>query len=175
MWIANGPPAGATFGGVTPYLLTSGSQFRPPPPPAFGSPAFLTDLDEIKTLSVTRTPAQQAIASYWNFPTGTFTPPGYWNLADRELHRSVWLGRARGDACVCVDACGDGGRADRLLGREVLLLDAAAVAGRPVDHLDLRACRIIRRIRRDTRASRRRRRRCWRTCSPIGRRKSVDG
>lgn len=80
MWVANGPPAGATFGGVTPYVMTSGAQFRPPPPPAFGSAAFLTDLGEIRTLSDTRTPAQRAIALFWNFPTGTFTPPGYWNL-----------------------------------------------------------------------------------------------
>ena len=79
-WIANGPPAGPTFGGVTPYLLTSGSQFRPPPPPAFGSTAFVTDLTEIKTIESTRTAAQRDIALYWNFPTGTFTPPGYWNL-----------------------------------------------------------------------------------------------
>jgi len=79
-WIANGPPAGPTFGGVTPYFLTSGSQFRPPPPPAFGSPAFMTDLAEIKTISSTRTAAQREIALYWNFPTGTFTPIGYWNL-----------------------------------------------------------------------------------------------
>jgi membrane-associated phospholipid phosphatase len=80
MWVANGPPAGATLGGVTPYLLTSGSQFRPPPPPAFGSPAYLTDLVEIKTIAVNRTQAQIDIAFFWNFPTGTFTPPGYWNL-----------------------------------------------------------------------------------------------
>jgi membrane-associated phospholipid phosphatase len=81
MWIANGPPAGATFGGVTPYLLNSGSQFRPAPPPAFGSAAFAADLGEIRTLSDTRTAAQLASALFWNFPTGTFTPPGYWNLA----------------------------------------------------------------------------------------------
>ena len=80
MWIANGPPAGATFGGVTPYVMTSGNQFRPPPPPAFGSPAFLAGLNEIRTLSDTRTPAQRASAIEWNFATGTFTPPGYWNL-----------------------------------------------------------------------------------------------
>ncbi len=80
MWTANGAPAGATFGGVTPYLMTSGSQFRPPPPPAFNSPAFLTDLGQIRWLSDTRTPAQNAIALFWNFPTGSFTPPGYWNL-----------------------------------------------------------------------------------------------
>jgi membrane-associated phospholipid phosphatase len=80
MWFANGPPAGPTFGGVTPYLLTSGSQFRPPPPPAFGSPAYLVDLNEIKTIASTRTAQQTAIALFWNFPTGTFTPPGYWDL-----------------------------------------------------------------------------------------------
>jgi len=80
LWIANGPPSGPTFGGVKAYLLASGDQFRSPLPPAFGSPAFVTDLNEIKTLSATRTPAQLASAFYWNFPTGTFTAPGYWNL-----------------------------------------------------------------------------------------------
>ena len=79
-WVANGPPAGPTFGGVTPYLLTSSAQFRPPPPPAFNSPAFLTDLAEIRLLSDTRTAEQRTLALFWNFPTGTFTPPGYWNL-----------------------------------------------------------------------------------------------
>jgi membrane-associated phospholipid phosphatase len=78
MWIANGPPAGATFGGVTPYFMTSGAQFRSVPPPAFGSAAFNTDLAEITTLSVNRTDAQRASALYWNLPTGTPTPVGYW-------------------------------------------------------------------------------------------------
>jgi len=79
-WVANGPPGGATLGGVTPYFLTSGDQFRPSPPPEFGSATFLTDLNEIATLAAHRTPAQTASAVYWNFPTGTFTPAGYWNL-----------------------------------------------------------------------------------------------
>jgi membrane-associated phospholipid phosphatase len=60
--------------------MTSGAQFRSPPPPAFNSPAFLTDRGEIRSLSDNRTPGQTAIALFWNFPTGTFTPPGYWNL-----------------------------------------------------------------------------------------------
>jgi membrane-associated phospholipid phosphatase len=80
MWVANGPPGGATLGGVSPYFLTSGNQFRPPPPPEFGSAAFVADLNEIATLAAHRTPAQTASALYWNFPTGTFTPAGYWNL-----------------------------------------------------------------------------------------------
>jgi membrane-associated phospholipid phosphatase len=40
----------------------------------------VTDRNEIKTLVSTRTPAQLASALSWNFPAGTFTPPGYWNL-----------------------------------------------------------------------------------------------
>lgn len=79
-WVANGPPAGATLGGVTPYFLTSGDQFRPAAPPAFGSGAFVADLNEIGAMAANRTPSQVANAVYWNFPTGTFTPPGYWNL-----------------------------------------------------------------------------------------------
>ena len=78
MWIANGPPAGATFGGVVPYFTASGSQFRPAPPPAFGSAAFNTDLAEIATLSANRTEVQRTSALYWNLPTGTHTPVGYW-------------------------------------------------------------------------------------------------
>ena len=81
LWIANGPPAGATFGGVTPYFLTSGDQFRSPPPPAFGSAAFLTDLHEIRAISDSRTPAQVASAVFWAFGTGTITPPGFWDRA----------------------------------------------------------------------------------------------
>jgi membrane-associated phospholipid phosphatase len=80
MWRANGPPAGATFSGVTPYFLTSGDQFRSAPPPTFGSAAFLADVSEIRALSDTRTPAQRAIALNWNYGNGTFTPPGYWNM-----------------------------------------------------------------------------------------------
>jgi membrane-associated phospholipid phosphatase len=116
-WIAHGPPAGATLGGVTPYFLTSGDQFRPAPPPAFGSAAFLNDLHEIRTISDNRTAPQLATALYWNFPTGTFTPPGYWDLVasnyivanaldERAATRTFALTNAAGmDALIgCFDA-----------------------------------------------------------------------
>jgi membrane-associated phospholipid phosphatase len=79
LWIPNGPPVGPTFGQMTPWLLASNSQFRPGPPPQFGSPTYLAALQEIRAISDTRTAEQIAIANYWNFPAGTFTPPGYWN------------------------------------------------------------------------------------------------
>lgn len=73
------PPAGAAFGNVKPYFMTSGSQFRPAPPPPFGSVAFNTDLNEVLTRTQNLTPDQLAFARYWDFPSGTPTPIGYWN------------------------------------------------------------------------------------------------
>lgn len=90
-WIANGPPAGATFGGVHPWLLTSGAQFRPAPPPAWESSAFLADVAEIRSLSDNRTAAQRDMAVYWNFPTGTYTPVGYWNAVAGDYIRQHGL------------------------------------------------------------------------------------
>lgn len=84
---AEPPLVAPTFGGVAPYFLESGSQFRPLPPPAFNSPAFLADLAEIRSLSDNRPahPEQLAIAVFWNFGGGTPTPPGYWNQVASDL------------------------------------------------------------------------------------------
>ena len=79
------PPVGANFGNAETYFLTSGSQFRPPPPPAFGSPEYAAALAEVRQISDTRTPAQLANAIFWAFPAGTVTPPGYWNIQAAEL------------------------------------------------------------------------------------------
>jgi membrane-associated phospholipid phosphatase len=79
LWKPNDRPVYPQLGRVTPYFLTSGAQFRPASPPAFGSPAFLTDLAEIRKLSDTRTPEQLASAKFWNQTIGTFTSVGYWN------------------------------------------------------------------------------------------------
>jgi membrane-associated phospholipid phosphatase len=73
------PPVGVLFGQATPYLLASGDQFRPDPPPAFGSSAFNADLAEVRRVSDTRTAEQDAIAKFWAFPVGTYAPSGYWN------------------------------------------------------------------------------------------------
>jgi membrane-associated phospholipid phosphatase len=71
---------------MTPYFLTSPGQFHPPPPPAFGSAAYLADIDEVSSISATRTPAQVAIAVFWNLPQGTISPLGYWDvLATRYI------------------------------------------------------------------------------------------
>jgi len=79
------PPVFATLGQAETFFLTSGDQFRPPPPPAFGSPEFLADLTEVRQISDTRTFVQDSIAKFWAMPTGTITPQGYWNQVGSEL------------------------------------------------------------------------------------------
>jgi len=48
------------------FFLASDDEFRPGPPPAFGSPEYLAALAEVRQVSDTRTPEQLAIAQYWN-------------------------------------------------------------------------------------------------------------
>lgn len=73
------PPAGGTLGQVTPWFVTSATQFSPPPPPPYLSPAFNDDLAETKAIRASITPAQNAIALGWAYGGGTYTPVGYWN------------------------------------------------------------------------------------------------
>ena len=70
--------------GVRPFFLATASQLRPPPPPAFGSPAFVTARDEIRAISDTRTAEQIAIAQAFAWGTGPFTA-GNLNLIADEL------------------------------------------------------------------------------------------
>jgi len=54
------------FYGARTFALLSGDQFRPGPPPAFGSAAFNAALAEIRSLSDHLSPAQLAVAQFWN-------------------------------------------------------------------------------------------------------------
>lgn len=92
LWFSNTPPVGAMWGEARTYFLLSGSQFRPTPPPAFGSPGFLAALAEVRRISDTRTPQEEANARFWDMPTGSITPPGYWNQVGAELAVKYHLG-----------------------------------------------------------------------------------
>jgi membrane-associated phospholipid phosphatase len=71
------PPSDAMFGGARPWLMSSGSQFRPAPPPPVGSAAYLADLAEVRTISDTRTPEQVRVAQYWAVDYGAGGPAGF--------------------------------------------------------------------------------------------------
>ena len=79
------PPVHPQQGQMRPFFMTSGDQFRPAPPPAFGSPEFLAALAEIRQFSDTRTHEQDSIAKYWAFPAGTSLVAGFWNSVASDL------------------------------------------------------------------------------------------
>jgi membrane-associated phospholipid phosphatase len=72
-WVSSGAASVRSLHGVRPFFLRSPSQLRPPPPPAFGSAAFLAALAEVRATSDTRSAEQLAIAIYWNTGAGPFT------------------------------------------------------------------------------------------------------
>jgi hypothetical protein len=90
-WVWNGGPIARGNLGARPFFLSSGNEFRPPPPPAFGSPAYLAALAEVRQISDTRTPEQLAIAQYWNTNQSPTSNAAMNNLAV-ELIRGQRLG-----------------------------------------------------------------------------------
>jgi hypothetical protein len=110
------PPQLPLLGQMRPLVMESGDQFRPPPPPAFGSPAFLAALQEVRHTSDNRTPEQLRLAEYWAMTTGSLTS-GFWNeeatkriaryhLNERRAARTLALmSMAAMDATIaCYDA-----------------------------------------------------------------------
>jgi hypothetical protein len=74
-------PAVPHWGKRRPWVMTSGDQFRPAPPPGLTSAVWKRDFDEIKALgginSSKRTPEQTAIARFWE----ATAPAVYWPVA----------------------------------------------------------------------------------------------
>ena len=72
------------WGDVTPFVLRSGSQFRPEPPPDRNSEQYAKDYNEIKSIGVAtgsnRTATQSQIASFWRA-----SPTAIWNGVIRQL------------------------------------------------------------------------------------------
>jgi PAP2 superfamily len=74
-------PAVPHWGKRKPWVMTSGDQFRPGPPPSLSSDTWKRDFDEIKAFggknSTQRTPEQTAIAQFWE----ATAPAVYWPVA----------------------------------------------------------------------------------------------
>jgi hypothetical protein len=78
------PMAVPWLAAVTPFTLTSPTQFRPGPPPALTSARYTRDYNEVKTLGAfansTRTPEQTDIAYFY-----ADSPLSIWNRALRTI------------------------------------------------------------------------------------------
>jgi hypothetical protein len=64
-WTSSGAPIVRGGLGSRPFFLTSGSELRLPPPPAFGSAEFTAALAEVRALSDNRTADQIANTLFW--------------------------------------------------------------------------------------------------------------
>lgn len=79
------PPVFRQFATMTPWAMSSPSQFLPPPPPALTSARYTADFNEVKAIgnSATATPENVATARFWN---GQFdTVATMWNRAADAL------------------------------------------------------------------------------------------
>ncbi|MEG4456515.1 M10 family metallopeptidase C-terminal domain-containing protein [Microcoleus sp. N9_A1] len=91
-WVPTPPALAAAlapqWAEVTPFAMTSGSQFRSAGPPALDSAKYAEEVNYVKEIgkidSLTRTPDQTVIAKFWANGAGTFTPPGHWNQIAEE-------------------------------------------------------------------------------------------
>ena len=88
MWSPTPPsyglPVGLNFAFVTPFAMTSPSQFRPGPPPALSSATYAAAYNQVMAYgsinSTVRTADETASARFWADQSGvTFCPPGHWN------------------------------------------------------------------------------------------------
>lgn len=81
---------------VTPFVMTSGDQFRAPPPPAVDSKQCADEFAEIARIGARdgaeRTEYETFSAPFWADDLGSCTPPGHWNLIAQDLARRNRLG-----------------------------------------------------------------------------------
>jgi hypothetical protein len=78
------PPTQPLAGTWKTWVLESGSELRPPAPPAFGSPEHVAAAEEVINVRAKLTPEQEKIARFWAGGQGSSLPPGLWNQIAQE-------------------------------------------------------------------------------------------
>ena len=79
------------WGLVTPFALTSGSQFRPGPQPQSGTWLYDQRMSDVILLNTQLDDRAKVDSEFWNDPPGSLTPPGHWNefaqdISTRDKH-----------------------------------------------------------------------------------------
>jgi membrane-associated phospholipid phosphatase len=80
-----GEPLDPLAGTWQPWLLGTGSAFRPAPPPATDSPGWHAELAAVQEATARRSPDQEEAVHYWAGGPGTVTPAGLWAQIARDL------------------------------------------------------------------------------------------
>jgi len=70
------PPVDPMAGTWKAWVMPSNSMFRPPPPPAYGSPEFVAAAQEVVDIRRNLTPDQEALARFYEGDQGTKLPGG---------------------------------------------------------------------------------------------------
>lgn len=73
------------YGQVQMWSVPDVTMVRAVPPPAPGSPEFLKDAEELKTIARRLSNEQRRIANWWEDGLGSYTPPGHWNRLAKEF------------------------------------------------------------------------------------------
>jgi len=85
------PPLLPYWGRVTPFVMTSQSQFRAPPPETLGSKEYAEELAFVASHGARddadRTEYQTLSTPFWSDDLGTATPPGHWNVIAQDIAR----------------------------------------------------------------------------------------
>ncbi len=85
------PPLLPYWGKVTPFVMTSPSQFRAPPPDALDSSHYAEEVAYVNKVGARdgadRTEYQTLCTPFWSDDLGTSTPPGHWNMIAQEVAR----------------------------------------------------------------------------------------
>jgi hypothetical protein len=82
-----GDPLLPGWGSVTPFAVSSASQFGTGAPPLPGSAEWIADYEQVRTLGCATcgTAEQQLIARFWADGGGSMTPPGHWLSITSDL------------------------------------------------------------------------------------------
>jgi hypothetical protein len=85
------PPLLPFWGHVRPFVLTSASQFRAPPPETLGSKEYAEEIAFVNRVgpryNAERTEYQTLTTPFWSDDLGTATPCGHWNVIAQDIAR----------------------------------------------------------------------------------------
>ena len=85
------PPVTPQIATTTPFVMTSPSQFRAPPPQSIGSKEYAEELAYVAKVGprdgAERTEYQTLSTPFWSDDLGTSTPSGHWNSVAQDLAR----------------------------------------------------------------------------------------